>query len=106
MIITEDEYIEHFGTKGMRWGVRRERRREKKAAKKAAQVKADQEYVQAVHKLVSGAAKKGNLIQLRTAGRNQIMTGKEAADMILANKGAIPRNAMWNELEVDYGRGR
>jgi hypothetical protein len=26
MIIDEDVYLEHFGTKGMKWGVRRERR--------------------------------------------------------------------------------
>jgi ribosomal protein S12 len=106
MILSEADYVEHFGVKGMSWGVRKERRREKKAAKKAALAKADQEYVQAVHKLVSGAAKKGNLVQLRTGNRIQIMTGKEAAAMILARKGAIPRNVMWNELEVDYGRGR
>jgi hypothetical protein len=99
MILSETDYVEHFGVKGMSWGVRRERKKAEKAAKKAARAKADQEYVQAVHKLVSGAAKKGNFVQLRTNGRTQIMTGKEAADMIIKNKGAIPYNAMWNVLE-------
>lgn len=29
MIIDEEDYLEHYGTKGMRWGVRRQRRHDR-----------------------------------------------------------------------------
>jgi hypothetical protein len=99
MILEENEYVEHFGTKGMHWGVRKERRAAKKAAKKEAMAKADAEYSKAVGDLVAGAAKRGNFVAMQVNNRTQIMTGKEAVDMIIKNNGRIPRNAMWNELE-------
>lgn len=34
MIIDEEAYLEHYGVKGMKWGVRREAKRDFKAAKK------------------------------------------------------------------------
>ena len=35
MIINEDDYLEHFGIKGMKWGVRREARRDAKESARA-----------------------------------------------------------------------
>lgn len=35
MIINEDDYLEHFGVKGMKWGVRREARRDAKESARA-----------------------------------------------------------------------
>lgn len=35
MIITENDYLEHFGVKGMKWGVRREARRDAKESARA-----------------------------------------------------------------------
>lgn len=35
MIIKEDDYLEHFGVKGMKWGVRREARRDAKESARA-----------------------------------------------------------------------
>lgn len=35
MIINEDDYLEHFGVKGMKWGVRREARRDAKELARA-----------------------------------------------------------------------
>lgn len=38
MIINEDDYLEHFGVKGMKWGVRREARRDAKESARAKNV--------------------------------------------------------------------
>ena len=35
MIINEDDYLEHFGVKGMKWGVRREARKDAKESARA-----------------------------------------------------------------------
>lgn len=35
MIFNEDDYLEHFGVKGMKWGVRREARRDAKESARA-----------------------------------------------------------------------
>ncbi|MET0785499.1 MAG: hypothetical protein ABWY25_02180 [Paenisporosarcina sp.] len=95
MIMDEDSYLEHFGTKGMKWG---QRRAAKKAAKKEAMAKADKAYGDAVANLVAKSAKKGTLISMQVNNRTTVMTGKEAAEMLLKNNGQIPRNATWNEL--------
>jgi hypothetical protein len=98
---TADDVLEHFGVKGMHWGQRKARRAEKKAAKKEARAKADREYGDAVAKLVSGAAGRGNLVAITLNNRTQVMTGQEAAQMIMRNNGNIPMKAMWRELELD-----
>ena len=122
MILDESgQIIEHFGVKGMRWGSRKsagsstgssppkksrkEKKVEKKEAKKAERTKIEQDYEKAVHKMVAGASKRGNLIELRQGNRRLILTGEETANLIMQRNGAVPTNVMWTELELDRRKG-
>lgn len=81
-----DEFLEHFGVKGQKWGVRRNRessggkektpsRKERRAEKKAAREKAIQEHLDSVFKEAS--TKPMSAIMAGTRSGNVLMTGEE-----------------------------
>lgn len=86
-----DEFLEHFGVKGMKWGVRRNKKgpikkfKDNRAAKKAERIKRYQEGLKAVKEYAAKNPK--SLIAVQENYVTTIMTGKEYTQMAMTAYG-------------------
>jgi hypothetical protein len=95
-------YVAHFGVKGMKWGVRKNRntsrmsRKDLKAKNKADREKFNQEKIQRV---ISTASKKpDSTISLKTQSLTPVLVTGEQFTSYLANRGVFDvRNPKMNE---------
>ncbi|MET0787439.1 MAG: hypothetical protein ABWY25_12125 [Paenisporosarcina sp.] len=108
MIISEEYYLKHAGTKGMRWGVRKQAqavdvptkepklsRKEKKAKETAALL---QEKSAKLNDAISIAKRNPDtsLIRVDDIYGNRVMTGREFGDYLMKTGGQVP----FNEISV------
>ena len=78
MIINEDEYLEHFGVKGMKWGVRNERVRSAKS-----------EY------------KKARKAYNKSFNKAHNYSGNHPISQFVTKKGKAKSDALWNQAISD-----
>ena len=81
MIINEDDYLEHFGVKGMKWGVRNERVRSAKSEYKKARKAYNKSY--------------------NKAYRN---SANHPISQFVSKKGKAKSDALWNQAISDANR--
>lgn len=81
MIITEDDYLEHFGVKGMKWGVRHERVRSAKSEYKKAR--------KAYNKSYNKASR---------------YSANHPISQFVSKKGKAKSDALWNQASSDADR--
>jgi hypothetical protein len=83
-----DEYLSHFGVKGMKWGVRREARQKNRALNKASRAKDNADWAKSVEK-ARAQVQKGELDRKEYAAvekykKDKINLGSRKAKQLLA----------------------
>lgn len=85
-----DEYLEHFGVKGMKWGVRREARQRNRALNKASRAKDNADWAKSVEKariqVRKGELDKKDFDAVEQYKKDKINLGSRKAKQILAEK--------------------
>lgn len=96
MIVDEQIYLEHFGTKGMKWGVRRQQKRAAKTEVKEAknEVALAKEHL----KTARGVRKEQRRASLKRAAPFAagvaVVAGAAATTVVLSNSGATPMKTL------------
>jgi hypothetical protein len=101
VIVAEEEYLEHYGKKGMRWGQRRAAKKEAKATAKKEHEKKVKEFTNSVIKDI-GSRSPSELYAVKGSHGRLIVTGEEFASRV--NMGMTFTSVQSTGQKINDGR--
>lgn len=97
--MAQEEYLEHYGVKGMKWGVRKAKRQEKRSVTKKTNRKYDEKNDQAKKEFAN------NVSEIRKSNKNVVRKGAAIVKQFMILDNEISNNEADRIIEK-YGNSR